>query len=187
MAAELLSRIAKTTLDAFADARAAYVAQVETHAVFQDRMDAPVAAVTNGVNFWAVFATFLRERFAALDGVDRVPGTNPLLYLWQLDGHLLIQLKSDTGNLPVEQPEIPGVSETAGGSVEWVALTWDHDHLDRFAPAFVQTDNGREVWRIPVASIAQVAVDQIKPSTPRSSVSSARMPAAEGETTEQGS
>lgn len=182
-AAGLLTRLAKTTLDAFNEARALYSAQLEAQGDVQARFDPAVAAVRNGVDFWSLFVTCLRERYELLDGVERLPGTNPLVYMWQIDEQLLLQLKSDTGNLPVDQFEIPGVAETVGGAVEWIALTWDHDHIERFNPAFVQVDNGHEVWRIPVASILEPEVVQVTPEVPRSTVSSAR-PAADEAATE---
>lgn len=182
-AAELLAPLAATTMDAFNEARASYSALLEAQADMQQRFDPAVAAVTNGVEFWARFATCLRERFEEVDGVERLAGTNPLVYIWQIDEQLLLQLKSDTGNLPVDQPELPGMTEAVGGSIEWIALTWAHDQIERFRPTFVQVDNGHDVWRIPVDTILEPEVVQITPEVPRSTVSSAR-PAADEAATE---
>ncbi len=183
-AVELLRPLANITSDAFEDALAVYKSLVEAQAGIRKRMEPAVAAVANGVDFWAIFATILREKYELVPGVERLSGPKPLLYRWMIANKLQLQLKSDTTNLPVDQPEIPGVSKVVGGSIEWIALSWDHDQVERFAPAFVHTANGTEVWRVPVVSIAESAAEPIRPAAPKSTVSSAREPAAKGETAE---
>jgi hypothetical protein len=147
----------------------------------QEQMDAAVAAVTNGVDFWALFATCLKDEYDEHPIVKRIPGTRALQYRWIISDKLLLQLKSNTDNMPVDQLEIPGMTEQLGGPIEWIALTWEHNQVERFEPAFVQNHQGKEVWRVPVASIVEPAAETIKPATPRSTVSSARKPAAEAE------
>jgi hypothetical protein len=178
-AADFLRRLAAPTLEAFTEARIHYSAQRETVNAIRVRMARPVAAVLDGINYWGPFATFLGEQYERIPGVERVAGTHPLAHRWTVDGQIVLQLKSDTGNLPLEQLVLPGMGGRTGGPAEQIVLTWDHDHVDRFDPAFVQLDGRREIWRIPVASIVETETEPITPSAPRTMVSSARQPDAE--------
>jgi hypothetical protein len=182
-AAELLGLIAPNTQDAFGRALVAYNTQLAAHTEVQKQMDAAVAAVTNGVDFWALFATCLKDEYEKHADVTRIAGNRSLQYRWIIAEKLLLQLKSNTENLPVDQLEIPGITKQLGGPIEWIALTWEHNQVERFEPAFVQNQGGKEVWRIPVKSLMESNVTVVKPAAPKSTVSSARK-AAEDETAE---
>lgn len=183
-AADLLGLIAPNTQDAFGRALVAYNTLLAAHTEVQEQMDAAVAAVTNGVDFWGLFATCLKEEYDGHASIKRIPGARSLQYRWIIEDKLMLQLKSNTDRLPVDQLEIPGITEQLGGSIEWIALTWEHNQVERFEPAFVQNHQGKEVWRIPVASLAEVKIEAVKPPTPKSIVSSARVAVAANEIAE---
>ncbi|MGO9973418.1 MAG: hypothetical protein ACLP01_11550 [Solirubrobacteraceae bacterium] len=186
-ATAFLTRLAAPTLAAFTEARIHYTAQRKSLDTIRKRMAWPVAAVLDGISYWAPFATFLTEHYEAVAGVDRVAGTHPLAHRWTIDGRIVVQLKSDTGNLPLEQLVLPGMRNAPGGPLEQIVLTWDHDHIQRFDPAFVRLDGRREAWRIPVASLAEPEAEAIAPTAAKSTVSSARRLAEEDGRSDQSS
>jgi hypothetical protein len=173
-AAGYLTRLAAPTMEAFTEARQQYAAHREAMAELRGRMAAPVSAVIDGINYWGPFATFLDERYQQIDGVARVSGTHPLAHRWTIDERIVLQLKSDTGNLPLEQLVLPNMPKQPNSTMEPVVLTWDHDHVDRFAPTFVRLDGRNEVWRLPVASLVESTPQSIRPPAPKSTVSSKR-------------
>jgi hypothetical protein len=143
-------------------------------------MAIPVSAVADGVFYWSHFATFVDERYRTIAGVARIESTHPLAHQWSVDSDAaIVQLKSDTGNLPLDQLVIPGMREVRGIATEHIVLTWDHDHDDRYDPSFVQLDGKREAWRIPVASLIEAGPSQIALETPKPQISSRRHPDAQ--------
>lgn len=160
-AAEQLRPLAQPTLDAFVAAKRAYAAYHAAVKPWRDTYETQVAGLTDGVNYWAMFATEMVSELRRV-GVPRDEGTHPLLHQWTLAGGVVVQLKSDTGNLPQMQMSIPGlvVPRTAG---QRVLLTWDHTHEDRHDPAFVQMDGKREVWKIPVEALVSTPIPMRTP------------------------
>lgn len=165
-AAEALQPLGQPTLDAFTDARTAFTRYREAVREIRDRFASAVGAVVDGIDYWGIFATLLVEQYERVPGVARVINRHPLSHYWTI-GDLTVQLKSDTGNLPLDQPMLPGVYDgAADGLSEIVILTWDHDHSERYAPAFVQMDGKREAWRLPLdALVAEPTA--VVPVTPR--------------------
>jgi hypothetical protein len=169
-----LERLAAATLEAFAEARVSAVAAQEALKSERPRCSRQVLGVLDGVTYWSLFATFLAERYAQIGGIERVMTTHPLAHWWTIDDALTVQLKSDTGNLTVDQLVIPGMRHTRQALREFVVLTWDHVRAERFEPAFVQVDGKREVWRRPVAALLTAEVAAIRPTPPTAKVSSTR-------------
>lgn len=184
-AADALQRLAEPTIAAFTEARQHYSKYQADQKGVRDRMAIPVSAVADGVLYWAQFATFLDERYSLVPGVERLAWTHPLAHQWSIDETIVVQLKSDTGNLPLDQLVIPGMREIRGVAREHVVLTWDHDHVDRFDPSFVQLDGKQEAWRVPVASLIDVVPPSVKPSQTKTHVSSKRPAAAKPKPDEQ--
>jgi hypothetical protein len=140
-------------LGAFAAARAAHASLLDHISGDHARFAPPVAGVFDGVSYWALFATFLSERFLELPGVERLTGTHSLAHHWTVDGEVVVQLKSDTGNLPVDQLQLHGMRTVPSVAAEVVILTWDNEHSERFDPCFVQMEGKREIWRMSVAAL----------------------------------
>ncbi|MDO8209648.1 hypothetical protein [Conexibacter sp. CPCC 206217] len=182
-----LQRLAAPTLEAFGEARVLYGTLQETLEPVRFRLSRQVGGVIDGVTYWGLFATCLVERFARVEGVARALETHPLAHHWVIEEQVTVQLKSDTGNLPLDQLVLPGMREVRGIARELVVLTWDHDHVDRFDPTFVQMDGKREAWRVPVAALLDEQVAAIEPVTPKATVTSPRTGVAsnEDETNEQ--
>src|SRR5258707_151976 len=121
-AATALQPLGQPTLDAFAEARTHYTTHLEALSEMRERFSYPVGAVVDGIQYWGMFATLLNERYAAVPGVARVTNRHPLAHHWTL-GNITVQLKSDTGNLPLDQLTLTGVNESASdGSPEMVIL-----------------------------------------------------------------
>ncbi|MEN3282356.1 MAG: hypothetical protein V7607_3496 [Solirubrobacteraceae bacterium] len=174
-----LARLAEPILAAFADARSAHAALLDAIEDDHSRLAPAVAGVFDGVSYWAFFATCLCEEFDAVAGVERLLTTHSLAHHWTVDAEVTVQLKSDTGNLPLDQLQLPGVARLRRSSSECVILTWDHKHSERFDPSFVQMDGQREAWRIPVVALLEVDnVEVAAPETPKANVTSARTDAA---------
>jgi hypothetical protein len=180
-AAAYLTRLAAPTIDAFTEARTLYGLLQDALEPVRPRLSRQVSGVIDGVNYWGLFATCLVEGYGRVDGVARVRETHPLAHHWVIDEYVTVQLKSDTGNLPLEQLVLPGMREVRGVERELVVLTWDHDHVDRFDPTFVQMDGKREAWRLPVAALLEQPVAVIAPATPKATVSSPRIDIASNE------
>jgi hypothetical protein len=173
-APQYLQRLAEPTLAAFAEARAFHAGLLDYMADDHARLAAPVAGVFDGVSYWAAFATFLEERFAIVPGVQRITSTHSLAHHWTVDAAVTVQLKSDTGNLPVDQLRLHAVPMRPAAS-ECVILTWDHEHSERFDPAFVQMEGKREVWRVPVVALTERGeLDVVAPARPTPIVTSTR-------------
>lgn len=150
-AAEDLLPLAAPTLQAFVTANRRYAAYHEAIKPWRGTYAPQVAGLTDGVNYWAMFATEIVTTLRGV-GIQRDAGTHPLLHQWTLPGGVVLQLKSDTGNLPHVQMPIPGLAVPRTGGPR-VLLTWDHTHEDRHDPAFVHMSGKREVWRIPVEAL----------------------------------
>lgn len=182
-----LKRLAQSTIDAFTDARAIYGTVQDALEPVRPRLSRQVGGVIDGVSYWGFFATCLTERYALVEGVARDRETHPLAHHWTIEELITVQLKSDTGNLPLLQAMLPGMREVRGLERELVILTWDHDHVDRFDPTFVQMDGRREAWRLPVAALLDENVATIDTAAPKATVSSSRTDVAsnEAETNEQ--
>jgi hypothetical protein len=162
-------------MDAFADARRHFTAYREMTRAVRERFAYQVGAVVDGVDYWGMFATFLGERFAAVPGVARLTNRHPLAHHWAI-GDITVQLKSDTGNLPLDQLTLTGVNESASdGSPETVILTWDHDHSERYAPAFVQLDGKQEAWRLPITALVAEPTIAV-PAMPRKAMLTSTRP-----------
>jgi len=178
-APQYLRRLTEPVLEAFAEAKSAHATLLDSIEDDHSRLAPPVAGVFDGVSYWAFFATFLAARFSPIAGVERLMSTHPLAHHWTIDGEVTVQLKSDTGNLPFEQLQLPSVAALRRSSSESVILTWDHEHSERFDPAFVQMDGKREAWRIPVAALLEgTRVNVAVPERPKPNVSSTRNDAA---------
>src|SRR5206468_12185501 len=91
------------------EARVSAVAAQEALKSERPRCSRQVLGVLDGVTYWSLFATFLAERYAQIGGIERVMTTHPLAHWWTIDDALTVQLKSDTGNLTVDQLVIPGM------------------------------------------------------------------------------
>lgn len=180
VAAEALRPLGQPTMDAFTDARTAFTKQLEATKESRNRLARQVGAVVDRINYWSIFATNLVAQYEKVDGVARVGERHPLAHYWTI-GNITVQLKSDTGNLPLDQLTIPGVNEGASNSLsEIVILTWDHDHSERYAPAFVQLDGKREAWRLPITALLAEAVAAIATEPRRATVTSSRTDVAAG-------
>lgn len=165
-AAAALAPLGQPTLDAFTEARTKFAAQQRAMREVRDRYRYAVGAVVDGIDYWGMFATFVDERYATVPGVARVSNRHPLAHYWTI-GEITVQLKSDTGNLPLDQLTLDGVNaSTSNGSPEIVVLTWDHDHSERYEPAFVQLDGRREAWRLPITALVAEPTAAV-PTTPR--------------------
>ena len=116
-AAGYLARLATPTMEAFTEAARQYAAHRKAMAALRGRMAKPVTAVIDGINYWGPFATFLDERYERVAGVARVRGTHPLAHRWTVDDTIVVQLKSDTGNLPLEQLMLPNMPKARNGSM----------------------------------------------------------------------
>jgi hypothetical protein len=179
LAAEALRPLGNPTMDAFTDARTAYTKYREATKKIRDRFARQVGAVVDGVDYWAMFATTLVERYEKVPGVVRTIG-HPLSHYWTL-GNITVQLKSDTGNLPLDQLTIPGVNKDGSNSLsEIVILTWDHDHSERYAPAFVQLEGKREAWRLPITALIAEPVEMVATDRRKATVTSSRTDVAAG-------
>lgn len=167
LAAEALRPLGEPTMNAFNDARKTFGKNCEATKTTRDRFTSQIGGLVDGVGYWAVFATNLVEEYEQVPGVVRLD-SHPLAHFWTI-GSITVRLKSDTGNLPLDQLTIPGVDTRAtDGSPERVILTWDHNHSERYAPAFVQLDGKREAWRLPITAllaepVATVATERRKP------------------------
>lgn len=167
-------------MNAFNDARKAFTQNREATKETRDRFANAVGAIVDGVDYWGLFATNLVAEYEKVPGVARV-SRHPLAHYWTV-GNITVQLKSDTGNLPLDQLVIPGVHKGATNSLsEVVILTWDHDHSERYAPAFVQLDGKREAWRLPITALIAEPTTTVTADRPRATVSSSRPDAAAGE------
>jgi hypothetical protein len=179
LAAEALRPLGNPTMDAFTDARTAYTEYREATKEIRDRFARQVGAVVDGIDYWAMFATALVEQYEKVPDVARTIG-HPLAHYWTL-GNITVQLKSDTGNLPLDQLTIPGVNEDGSNSLsEIVILTWDHDHSERYAPAFVQLEGKREAWRLPITALVAEPVEMVATDRRRATVTSSRTDVAAG-------
>jgi hypothetical protein len=179
LAAEALRPLGNPTMDAFTDARTAYTKYREATKEIRDRFARQVGAVVDGIDYWAMFATTLVEQYEKVPGVARTSG-HPLAHYWTL-GNITVQLKSDTGNLPLDQLTIPGVNKDgSNGLSEIVILTWDHDHSERYAPAFVQLEGKREAWRLPITALVAEPVEMVATDRRRTTVTSSRTDVAAG-------
>jgi hypothetical protein len=179
LAAEALRPLGNPTMDAFTDARTAYTKYREATKEIRDRFARQVGAVVDGIDYWAMFATALVEEYEKVPGVARTTG-HPLAHYWTL-GNITVQLKSDTGNLPLDQLTIPGVNKDGSNSLsEIVILTWDHDHSERYAPAFVQFEGKREAWRLPITALIAEPVEIVATDRRRATVTSSRTDVAAG-------
>src|SRR4051794_14048557 len=96
-APQYLARLADPILAAFADAKAAHAALLDSIEDDHTRLAPPVAGVFDGVSYWAFFATSLAERFAQVPGVERLLSTHSLAHHWTVDAVVTVLLKSDTG------------------------------------------------------------------------------------------
>lgn len=178
-AADHLQRLADPTIRAFAKARTEYTTRHQKPLDgIRQRIHPAIAAVYDGVGYWVLFSTFLAEELERVGGVVRLR-SHPSSHWWLVDDLITVQLKSDTGNLPLDQLTIPGLRPANRASNEFVVLTWDHDHADRFDPAFVQLDGKREAWRMPVASLLSETPAVLRPAAPKPKVSSTRRDDAE--------
>jgi hypothetical protein len=184
---QYLSRLAEPILAAFADARATHAGILDALGDDYTRVAPPVAGVFDGVGFWTFLSTSLCERFSVLDGVERLTSTHSLAHHWTIDGKVTVQLKSDTGNLPLDQLQLPEVARLRRLGPESIILTWDHEQSERFDPCFVQMDGKREAWRLPVAALLEDDnVDVARPDTPKPIVESARENVAQRDEDEAG-
>jgi hypothetical protein len=172
-AAEALRPLGDPTMYAFTDARTTFTKLREATKEIRDKLARQVGAVVDGIDYWSIFATNLVERYEKVPGVARV-NRHPLAHYWTI-GNITVQLKSDTGNLPLDQLKIPGVHEGASNSLsEIVILTWDHDHSERHTPAFVQLDGKREAWRLPITALLAEPVATVTTEQRRATVTSNR-------------
>lgn len=172
-AAEALRPLGAPTMDAFNDARTAFARNREATKATRDLLATAVGAVVDGIDYWSLFATYLVTEYEKVPGVARV-SRHPLAHYWTI-GHITVQLKSDTGNLPLDQLVIPGVHEGATNSLsEIVILTWDHDHSERYAPAFVQLDGKREAWRMPITALVAESAPAMTTERPKATLASNR-------------
>jgi hypothetical protein len=178
-AAEALRPLGNPTMDAFTDARTAFTKHREATKEIRDRFARQVRAVVDGIDYWGMFATSLVEQYEKVPGVARTTG-HPLAHYWTI-GNITVQLKSDTGNLPLDQLTIPGVNRGGSNSLsEIVILTWDHDHSERYAPAFVQLEGKREAWRLPITALVAESVEMVATDRGRATVTSGRKGVAAG-------
>jgi len=178
-AAEALRPLGTPTMDAFTDARTAFTQHSEATKEVRDRFARQVRAVVDGIDYWGMFATSLVEQYEKVPGVARTIG-HPLAHYWTI-GNITVQLKSDTGNLPLDQLTIPGVNKGGSNSLsEIVILTWDHDHSERYAPAFVQLEGKREAWRLPITALVAEPVEKVATDRRRATVTSSRTDVAAG-------
>lgn len=178
-AAEVLRPLGDPTMTAFTDARRTFNKHREATKKTRDRFARQVGAVVDGVDYWAMFATNLVGQYDKVPGVARV-NRHPLAHYWTI-GNVTVQLKSDTGNLPLDQLTIPGVNNGSSNSLsEIVILTWDHDHSERYAPAFVQLDSKREAWRLPITALVAEPAAVIEADRRRATVTSGRPDVAAG-------
>jgi hypothetical protein len=178
-AAEALRPLGNPTMHAFTDAQTAFTKHRESIKEIRDRFASQVGAVVDGIDYWGMFATNLVEQYEKVPGVARV-NRHPLAHYWTI-GNITVQLKSDTGNLPLDQLTIPGVHKGASNSLsEIVILTWDHDHSERYAPAFVQLDGKREAWRLPITALLAEPVATVTTERRRATVTSNRPGIAAG-------
>jgi len=179
LAAEALRPLGNPTMDAFTDARTTFTKHCEATKEIRDRFARQVRAVVDGIDYWGMFATSLVERYQKVTGVARTSG-HPLARYWTI-GNITVQLKSDTGNLPLDQLTIPGVNKGGSNSLsEIVILTWDHDHSERYAPAFVQLEGKREAWRLPITALVAESVETVATDRRRATVTSSRTDVAAG-------
>jgi hypothetical protein len=179
LAAEALRPLGDPTMDAFTDARTAFTKNREATKETRDQFASQVGAVVDGIDYWSLFATYLVAQYEKVPGVSRV-NRHPLAHYWTL-GNITVQLKSDTGNLPLDQLTIPGVHEGATNSLsEIVILTWDHDHSERYAPAFVQLDSKREAWRLPITALLAEPTNAVEAERGKATVTSSRPDVAAG-------
>lgn len=179
LAAEALRPLGEPTMDAFNDARTAFTTNLEATKATRDRLASSVGAVVDGINYWGLFATNLVAAYEQVPGVARV-NCHPLSHHWTI-GDITVLLKSDTGNLPLDQLTIPGVPTGAtDGSSEIVILTWDHDHSERYAPAFLQLDGKREAWRLPITALVTEPVATATTEQHKATVTSSRTDIAAG-------
>jgi hypothetical protein len=179
LAAEALRPLGDPTMYAFTDARTTFAKLRESTKEIRDRLARQVGAVVDGIDYWSIFATNLVERYEKVPGVARV-NRHPLAHYWTI-GNITVQLKSDTGNLPLDQLKIPGVHEGASNSLsEIVILTWDHDHSERHTPAFVQLDGKREAWRLPITALLAEPVATVTTEQRKATVTSNRPDIAAG-------
>jgi hypothetical protein len=179
VAAEALRPLGDPTMDAFTDARTAFTKHREAMKETRERFARQVGAVVDGIDYWAMFATALVEQYEKVPDVARTIG-HPLAHYWTI-GNITVQLKSDTGNLPLDQLTIPGVNKGGSNSLsEIVILTWDHDHSERYAPAFVQLDGKRETWRLPITALLAEPVATVATEPRRATVTSSRTDVAAG-------
>ncbi len=174
VAAEALRPLGDPTMDAFTDAQTAFTKHREAMKEIRDQFASQVGAVVDGIDYWGMFATCLVAQYEKVPGVARVGDRHPLSHYWTI-GSITVQLKSDTGNLPLDQLTIPGVHTRATNSLpEIVILTWDHDHSERYAPAFVQLDGKRETWRLPITALLAEPVDTVATERRKARVTSNR-------------
>jgi hypothetical protein len=179
LAAEALRPLGDPTMHAFTDARTTFTKHREATKEIRDEFARQVGAVVDGIDYWGIFATNLIKQYEQVPGVARV-NRHPLAHYWTI-GNITVQLKSDTGNLPLDQLKIPGVHEGASNSLsEIVILTWDHDHSERYAPAFVQLDGKREAWRLPITALLAEPVATVTTERRKATVTSNRPDIAAG-------
>ncbi len=172
-AAEALRPLGDPTMIAFNDARTAYSKNREATKETRNRLARAVGAMVDGIDYWSLFATHLVEQYEKVSDVARLSG-HPLAHHWMF-GDIIVQLKSDTGNLPLDQLMIPGVQANGTNlESELVILTWDHEHSERYAPAFVQLDGKREAWRLPITALLAEPTETVTTDRPKATVSFSR-------------
>ena len=168
-AAELLAPLAEATFDAHARARRQSRAFRATCAEQRALLEPAALALSDGVQFWAVWSSGLTRAYETIATVRRNAG-HPLEHVWTVADKIQLRLKSDVHSLSPVQAPLPGLSEHDGG---FVALS---------APAmgelafFVGVDSGKVAWRIPVASLVSIATTPLPVDRPTASMRSRRGP-----------
>lgn len=167
VAARLLEPLAKPTFEAHARARQQSKSVRSVHAESRALLEPSALALSDGVQFWALWSSLLAHAYGSLPTVRRNPG-HPLEHVWTVADTIQLRLKSDVHALSPVQTPIPGLALHSGGFVALSAPVNDE------VAFFVGMDGRKVAWRIPVASLISAAATALPTRRPTASMRSRR-------------
>lgn len=166
-AAELLEPLAGPTFEAHAQARQRSNSVRSVHAEHRALLEPCALALSDGVQFWALWSSLLDRAYRSLPTVRRNPG-HALEHVWTVADMIQLRLKSDVHALSPVQAPLPGLAGHSGGFVALSAPAGDQ------LAFFVGMDGGKVAWRIPVASLISAAATPLPTRRPTASLRSRR-------------